>query len=151
MDDYGFITLLRQRQLRGEYATLHIPWRMVVMIVQPTFTNGNCPARQKVAKGGNICIGMKGCSVVRVNSSCIKNIPGILFRNLTGCFSLLKRSADANDCTGARFLSSLDYRAIVACEGGICEVGVAVNEVLVHVAFARGYLRSIHIRIGPAM
>ena len=64
-------------------------------------------------------------------------------------FGLFERSADADHDIGARFTRAGDYRVAVAVERGVGEVAVAVDEGF-HAVAARGYLRSIQSRIGPA-
>lgn len=150
VDHHGKIETPGQRQLLSEGTPLKITRRIVVVVIQTAFTNGDRTLGQQLRQCVDVAGRIKIRRIVRMHARRVCDEARIR-RSDPGRFaSLLDGSADADNCHRARIAGACDYRAAVTGEGRVCEVGVAVDEVFFHAALTRGYLRSIQMSTGPA-
>jgi len=148
VDDDGAIDPFGECQLGGENSALNVARRVIVVIVQSAFTDGNGATIDEI--GDRLFVGwgpFRGVVWMDARRKCDE--ARIRTGQLLGVCRLRDRGADAHECTGACLCRALNYRVAVVGEGRVCEVAVAVDE-LFH-AVARGYLRSIQRSTGPAM
>ena len=156
MDDYRAIVSRGEFELHGEGTTLEIARRVVIVVVEATFTNRDRAGVEHALQRGNVRRGIKRLGVVRVNPGCKSDEARMRFRNPGRVTCLLDRRTDADDACSARIASAADYRVAVTVEGFVRKVGVAVDEVFAEVFHAvdmllRGYFASIQRSIGPAI
>jgi len=148
VDDHRFTRLPGERDLSRERGALGFARRIVVVIVESTFSNRH-GSGQQLAQPRHVARRVKRGRVVGMDSGGGKDEAGIVGRNLGGYDRRRERLTDANDRPRARIAGARDYRAAVAGEGRVREVGVAVDEdgrTLV----LRGHLRSIQRSTGAA-
>lgn len=150
MHHHRTMDLSRQRHLRREGCALCFARRVVVMVVEPAFADGDRTRPEMLAKPGNVAPGIEALRVVRMDSSGREYEFGLLDGALRGDRRRLERLADANDGPRTRIPGARDYRVAVAGERRVCEVGVAVDEDW-RAPVLRGHLRSIQSRTGAAM
>ena len=148
VDNHRFTCLASERDLSRERGALGFARRIVIVIVESTFSNRNGPGQQLAQPGHVARYVERGC-VVGMDAGGGKDEAGIVGRNLGGYDRRRERLTDADDRPRARIAGARDYRAAVAGEGRVREVGVAVDEdgrTLV----LRGHLRSIQRSTGAA-
>ncbi len=154
--DYdGAPELPGKRELFGESAALLEPWRVVVVIIEPALSNGDCAGGEQLSQYGNITGGIEARSVMRVDAGRVWNEPGMARRKRSGgagggeniSFSAARSDADYRKGPGEA--GPFDYLVAVAGERRVGEVRVAVDEVW-NAVVLRGHLRSIQRSTGLA-
>ena len=128
MDNDGTAHLTRERDLRGKGRALGFAWRVVIVIVEAAFANGDSTVLQEFAKLRDIPARVKTRGVMRMDSSSGEDKPRISRGELGSNRGGLERLADADDPSRARIAGARDYRVAVAGERRVSEVGVAVDE-----------------------
>ena len=138
-----------QRDLRVECSELQVARGIVVMVVEATLANRYRAGLEVIPEQRDVARRVERRRVMRVNSGCGENEPGIVGGEPRGDSGGRQRLTDADYAQRARRAGARDYRVAVAGERRVREVGVAVDEdgrALV----LRGHLRSIQSRIGDA-
>ena len=153
VNDYGACESFCKLQLHRERAALEIARRVVVVVVEATFTDGDGSIIDERFESGDVRTWIERRGVVRVNSSGERDEARMRCRDPGRVVCLFDGCTDTDDSYSARLAGAIDYRVAVAVEGLVREVGVAVDEAAFHIAAlaARGYLRSIQRSTGPAM
>ena len=142
----------REIELTRECEALLIAWRVVVVVVQPTFTDGDRTSVEEPFERRNIDLRVERRGIVWMDASGERDEARMRFRNPGRAVRLIDGRADADDTCRARIAGARDYRVAVAVERFVGEVGVAVEEPFHAAALVlRGYLCSIQRRTGPAM
>jgi len=154
MDDDRAIRFRGERELRREGTTLQLARRVVVVVVEAALADRDRAFGHELRDRFAVGDGIERRRVVRVYAGRENDEARMRCRDPGRRSRLLDGFADADDSYRARIAGAIDYRAAVAGERRVGEVGVAVEEA-VHlglVAFvARGYLCSIQRSTGPAM
>lgn len=133
---------LKRRQLR-------FAGRIIVVVVEPAFADGNGGFPQQLTEARNIATGVESSGVVGMDPRGREDEAGIIRRVPRGKLRRRDRLPNAHDRLRARIAGARDYRVAVAGERWVREVGVAVDEVG-RVPVLRGHLRSIHRSTGAA-
>ena len=128
VDDYRTVRFTSERNLRRESGALRVAGRAVVVIVEAAFTHRDRAVLKKRAQLWDVTPGVEGRGVMRVDARRRKNEARVFRRALSGDRGGADRLADADDRRRARIAGAGDYRAAVAGERCVCEVGVAVDE-----------------------
>lgn len=155
MDDHRHIQLARERQLFGESTTLREPRRVVVVIIETTLADRGCTRSNERSKFGDVARRLEALSIVRMNSSAVREIPRMSSgerRRIAGGgenIALAAPRSDADYRAGPGDAGPLDYLVAVAGERRIGEVRVAVDEVW-NADVLRGHFLSIHRSTGLA-
>ena len=126
--------LAPEPDLRAKNRLLHVPRRVVVVVVESTFANCDRAVTGVLANQPGVAAGIEPLSVVGVNTGGIPDEPGIGLRDLPRCASGAEdvpgaaSGADADNRFGSVFPGATNYIAAVAVERLVCEVRVAVDE-----------------------
>ena len=123
----GFPCFLGQLYLRRERFALRDTRRVVVVVIEATFADGDGFAQQR-AQERNITRGVESGGVVGMDAGSGEDKAGILDGDLAGDSSGRQRFTDADDGSRARIPGAGDYVVAVAGERRVREVGVAVDE-----------------------
>jgi hypothetical protein len=127
VNDYRPTHLRGERDLSRERGALGVAGGIVVVVVEPAFSDRDCLG-QKLAQPGQVARCVKRRCVVGMNSRRREYEAGIVGCNLGGYDSRCERLPDADDRPRARIAGARDYLVAVAAEGRVREVGVAVDE-----------------------
>ena len=138
-----------ERQLRRERGPLCRTWRVVVMIIEAAFPDGDRARSEMPANRGNVAGGIESSRIMGVNTSRREDEPAVGRGELRGEIRCFQRLANAHDRLRARVAGARDYRVAVAGERRVREVGVAVDEDG-RVPVLRGHFRSIQRSTGAA-
>jgi hypothetical protein len=128
VDNDGLPHLGGERDLRGERSSLELAGRIVVVIVEAAFPDGDRARGNHRTKVRNVAGGIECRGIVRMDPGGGEDEPGILTREPGGHPRRRKRLTDADDRRRARDAGAEDYLAAVAVERRVREVGVAVDE-----------------------
>jgi len=151
----GLIEITREGKLLGKSTTLFESRRIVVMVIEATFADGDRAFAQENFHFGNGRGWIEPRRIVGMNSDRMRDEAGVTAReccSIARCSENIGRAAagtDADYCAGPRDAGPLDYLVAVAGERRVGEVRVAVDEVW-NAAILRGHLRSIHSNTGLA-
>jgi len=154
--DYGPAQLASECQLRGKRATLFLPRRIVVMVVETALSDRHRATSDESLELSDVVSRMESVSVMRMYTRSAPYISRILSRDDRRCASGAEdipgaaSRADADYSLGSAFLRALNYRVAVAGERLVCEVRVGVDEPL-DIPIFLGHFLSIQRRVGPAM
>ena len=125
------------------------------MVIESTLADGDSAFSHENSQLGNRSGGIEPRRIVRMNSSGMRDVVGVIARERC-CIARggenigrAATGADADYCAGPRDAGPLDYLVAVAGERRVGEVRVAVDEVW-NAAVLRGHLRSIHNNTGLA-
>jgi hypothetical protein len=119
------------------------------VIVEPALSNSDRPGGEEFPQLGKIPGRVERRGVVRVDSRRREHESLIRFRAISGHPGCGQGLTDADDRLRARIAGAGDYRAAVAGERRVREVGVAVDEDR-RVSVLRGHFRSIQRSTGAA-
>lgn len=128
VDHHRLLHLISERDLSREGGALCFAGRIVVVIVEPAFSDRDRRAREELAQLRHVARSIKRGSIVWMDAGGRKNESGICRRELGRDGRGPERLSDADDRQRARGAGAGDYRVAVAAEGRVREVGVAVDE-----------------------
>ncbi len=125
--DYWLACFLCQLHLRRECFPLFSARRIVVVIVETAFADGDGFSEQRPQER-NITRGVESGGVVGMDAGGGEDEAGILGGDRAGDLRGRQRLTDADDGSRARIAGAGDYVVAVAVERRVREVGVAVDE-----------------------
>jgi hypothetical protein len=128
VDDDGHTVLVRDGELRGERRPLAVARRVIVVVIEPAFTDGDGAAGQLGADGVGVARVIEFRGVVRMNARGVPDEPGMRLRDAAGARGRGDGFSDADDPCGTRLARPGDDLGSVGVEGRVGEVGVAVDE-----------------------
>ena len=128
VNDQWLLHFRRESDLRGKRGALQVPRRVVVVVVEPAFTDGDRGVAQQVSQARDVARRIEASGVVGMNARRRENKSRIGSRDLGGEQRRRQRLTDADDPDRARPAGASDYRVAVAGERRVREVGVAVDE-----------------------
>ena len=155
MNHYRTLELAREQKLRGECAALLDAWRVVVVIIESAFTNGDSTAGDKLAQHLHVTHLVETGGIVRVDPHGVEDVAWMMdgeSHSSPGGGEDILFTASGSDTdyrAGPGGAGPFDYLVAVAVERRVGEVRVAVDEVW-NAAILRGHLRSIQRRTGLA-
>jgi hypothetical protein len=117
-----------ERYLCRKCRALRFTGRIVVMVVETAFADGDSTAVDQLAESRDVTRRVKASCVVGVYSGGREDEPRILSRACGGDRRRIERFPDTDDRQSARIAGASDYLAAVAGERRVREVGVAVDE-----------------------
>lgn len=148
--------LARENQLLRERPPLLLPRRIVVVIVEPALSDGDCTSDDKLPNSIYMLFRIESDCIVRMYAGGAPHKAGIRGcyerRSASGAEDILGAAsrADADNRFGSAVLRALDYRVAVAVERLVGEVRVTVD-VPLDIPIFLGHFLSIQRRVGPAM
>src|SRR6476661_526175 len=128
MDDDGDAMLVGEGELRGEGRALAVARRMIVVVIESAFADGDGAARELAADGSDVTHGVEAGGVVRVDAGGMPDEAGVRGGDRLRALGGGERFADADDASGAGVARPGDDGGAIGVEGRIGEVGVAVDE-----------------------
>ena len=146
---YRFADFLRQRDLRREGGALRFARRIVVVIVETAFADGDGRTFEQRPQLRDVSRVHEIRGIVRMDAGGWENESRIVHRDLARDFGSRQRFPNADDGSRARIAGAGDYVVAVTAERRVREVGVAVDEDG-RLPVLRGHLRSIQRSTGAA-
>jgi hypothetical protein len=128
VDDDSDVEFPRELQLCRERRPLPVTRRMVVVVVETAFTDGNRTAEQMLADRLDIARGVKRRCIVRVNTRRERDEPGMLGSDGSGSLGGPERFPDAHNTQEAGSPRAGDDVGTIPIEGGIGQMCVAVDQ-----------------------
>jgi hypothetical protein len=113
--------------LSGKRRSLRLPWRIIVVIVEPALSDCYSGAKE-LTEPGDIALLFESRRIMGMDARRREDKTRILGRALSCDRRYPERLSDADDGRRARIAGAGDYRAAVAGERRVREVGVAVDE-----------------------
>ncbi len=147
--DHGTPGLGRERDLGGKHIQLGLTGRVVVMVVETAFADGDSASLERLTQLRDIPSRIELRGVVGMNAGGREHKARVLGCARRGDRRGIDGFSDADDRQCARLAGARDYLAAVAGERRVREVGVAVDEDT-RAPVWRGHLRSIQRRTGAA-
>ena len=128
MDYHRAVRVGGECHLRGESRALRLARGVVVVVVEPALSHRNRAGLEERADLRDVapCVELDG--IMRVDAGRREHEPRVLRGDPGSGGGGFDRLADADDRARARIAGAGDYRAAVAGEGRVREVGVAVDE-----------------------
>jgi hypothetical protein len=126
--DHGTIELVSERELRRERAALQVTRRVIVVVVETAFADGNRTVADEALDRLDVAQGIEVGAVVRVDAGGEKNEAGMSIGDVRGAFRGGNRFTNRNDGQSAGDSSAFDGLVAIRVEGGIGEMRVAVDE-----------------------
>jgi hypothetical protein len=128
MDDEWFRSLRRQPDLGAKRGDLGVAGRIVVVVVEATFTDGHRSVPQKPTEALEIARWLERRGVVRMYAGRREYEARVIVGDGCSGGRGLKRLANADNRDRARVAGAGNYLVAVAGERRVREVGVAVDE-----------------------
>jgi hypothetical protein len=125
-DRFGQIT--GERELRGEATSLLVSGRVVIVVIEPALADGDGALRDESGDLLGIAERIEATRVVRMNACRKKHDTRILDGNLPCAPGGSKRFANADDRSRTCFARTVESGLAIDVEGGIRQVGVAVDK-----------------------
>jgi len=117
-----------ESELVGKGRTLPLARRVVIMIVQSTFADGDGARRDRGLDPFAVCGRLVGCGVMRVHAGSAGNECGVSIGQRARTGRGVPRFPDANQSDRASSNGCLDDPLPISVECTVGEVGVAVDE-----------------------
>ena len=156
MDDDGPRHLPRERKLIRKGASLFRTGRIVVMVIESTFTDRYGTAGDEFAEAFDVAPRLEADCIVWMHAGREPHVTRVFAcngrRRASGAEDIpgAAAGADADDRCGSALLRALNYLAAVAVERRVGEVRVTVDVPLETEVFL-GHFLSIQRSVGPAM